>query len=47
MSAEEVDQYLRALDEPKRGTSVHFLVDDPLPEQLVKKLIATRLEQIP
>ena len=41
MSAKEVDEYLRGLDEPKRST-----LDHPLPKALVKKLIQVRLADI-
>jgi uncharacterized protein YdhG (YjbR/CyaY superfamily) len=43
MSADEVDAYLRGVDE--RTSSLHFPVDRPLPKALVKKLVEARLRE--
>jgi hypothetical protein len=50
VSAAEVDEYLRAVEEPKRSTLQtlrrNFPVDRPLPKALVRELIAARLAEI-
>lgn len=57
MSAQEIDQYLDGIEEPKRATlaqlrqtiltvlPLHFDIDRGLPAPLVEKLIAVRLRQ--
>ena len=51
MSTREIDAYLAALGDDVAGYeqtkgSLHFPIDTPLPERLVKKLVTTRMREL-